>query len=138
MNTPPTEAAVLRGTPGEADRTDLAGRNQVINLQAPGTGEPHLGRWNRYVTLAKHLQEQNIASFVTFKPPFPDAQYKYPDEPYSYRDASWNLIYIEIMMHVVEYALEHAKELCGSTTPEARCSPSAWPASSASPTTPSR
>ncbi len=87
-------------------------------IQAPGAGEVKEGAWNRYVRLGEYLQDRNIASLVNFSPPWPDAQGKYPDEPYSYRDASWNRIYVEGMAHLVEHCLANAEPLCGTKEPE--------------------
>ena len=89
----------------------------IIIINAPGAGEPKDGRNGRYVTIGQELQRQDVGSLVTHAPPQPDAQGKYPDEPYSYRDASWNRIAVESMSHVIDYSLEHAEELCGSSSP---------------------
>ena len=59
-------------------------------LQAPGAGEAKEGAWNRYVRLGETLQARSLATVVTFSPPRPDAQGKYPDEPQSYPNASWD------------------------------------------------
>ncbi len=87
-------------------------------IQAPGAGEMKEGAWNRYVGLGEYLQARNIATLVSFNPPVPDAQFKYPDEPYSYRDASWNRISVESMAHAVEHCLSRVGELCGAEEPE--------------------
>jgi len=87
-------------------------------IQAPGAGEVKEGAANRYVRLGEHLQTRGIATLVSFNPPFPDAQFKYPNEPYSYRDASWSLIYVESMAALVEHCLKEAERLCGATQPE--------------------
>jgi hypothetical protein len=87
-------------------------------IQAPGAGEAKEGAWNRYVRLGAYLQDRNVASLVSFNPPWPDAQGKYPDEPYSYREASWNRIFVEGMMHLVEHCLAKAEPLCGTQEPE--------------------
>lgn len=87
-------------------------------VQAPGTGEVMEGAGNRYVRLAEYLQSQNMATFVTFTPPMPDGQFDHPDEPYSYRGASWNRIYVEGMAHLVEHCLERSEALCGAKDPE--------------------
>jgi hypothetical protein len=89
----------------------------VIIVQAPGAGELKDGRKDRYDTLARHLQGRSVASFVTHNPPRADAQFKYPEEPYSYRDASWNTIAVESMAHVLDYVLEHSEEICGAASP---------------------
>ena len=87
-------------------------------LQAPGAGEVKEGAGNRYVRLGEHLQALGIATLVSFNPPFPDAQFKYSNEPYSYRDASWSLIYVESMAALVEHCVSHAERLCGAPAPE--------------------
>jgi len=89
-----------------------------LMIQAPGAGEAKEGAWNRYVRLGEFLQARNIATLVSFNPPWPDAQGKYPDEPYSYRDASWNRINVEGMAHLVEHCLANAEPLCGPKAPE--------------------
>ena len=87
-------------------------------IQAPGTGEPKEGAGNRFVRLAECLQSRSIATFVTFNPPTPDGQFDHPDEPYSYRGASWNRIYVEGMAYLVEHCLNNAEALCGAKEPE--------------------
>jgi dienelactone hydrolase len=87
-------------------------------IQAPGAGEVKEGAWNRYVRLGEHLQARNISSLVSFNPPWPDAQGKYPDEPYSYRDASWNRIFVEGMANLVAHCLANGESLCGTKEPE--------------------
>ena len=87
-------------------------------IQAPGAGEVKEGAWNRYVRLGENLQTRGLATLVSFNPPWPDAQGKYPDEPYSYRDASWNRIFVEGMAHLVEHCLTNAESLCGTKEPE--------------------
>jgi len=89
----------------------------VIIVNAPGAGEPKDGRADRYMKIGRHLQENGVGTMVTHRAPLPDAQMKYPDEPYSYRDASWNRISVEAMVHVIDYCKEHAEELCGSASP---------------------
>jgi len=87
-------------------------------VQAPGTGEAKEGAGNRYVLLAEPLQSRNIATFVTCNPPMPDGQFDHPDEPYSYRGASWNRIYVEGVASLVEHCLNNAEALCGAKEPE--------------------
>jgi hypothetical protein len=87
-------------------------------IQAPGTSEVKEGARNRYVRLGEHLRDRGLATLVSFHPPRPDAQFKYPHEPYSYRDASWNRIYVESMAHVVEHCVKNAAQLCGATKPD--------------------
>jgi hypothetical protein len=87
-------------------------------IQAPGAGEVKEGAGNRYMRLGEYLQARGIATLVSFNPPWPDAQFKYPNEPYSYRDASWSLIYVEGMASLVEHCLKDAERLCGPCEPE--------------------
>lgn len=87
-------------------------------IQAPGTGERKEGTGNRYVRLGEYLQRQDIATFVAFNPPPPDGQFDHPDEPYSYREASWNRIYVEGMAFLVEHCLARSKDLCGVNDPD--------------------
>ena len=89
----------------------------VIIINAPGAGESKSGRKNRYETLGQYIQEKQIAAFITHNPPKPDAEGKFAGEPYSYQDTSWNLLVIESLANVIEYALEHAEEICGTSTP---------------------
>ncbi len=89
-----------------------------LMIQAPGAGEAKEGAWTRYVRLGEYLRDRNVASMVSFNPPWPDAQGKYPDEPYSYRDASWNRIFVEGTAHLVEHCLANAERLCGTKEPE--------------------
>jgi pimeloyl-ACP methyl ester carboxylesterase len=89
----------------------------IVIINSPGASEAKDGRNNRWDTLAQHLQNQRVGTVVTYNPPLPDARSKYPDEPYSYRGASWNKLVVESLIHVVDYALEHAKSICGSSTP---------------------
>ena len=91
--------------------------SNVIIVNAPGAGEAKDGRGDRYDTIAKHIQARGIAAFVTHAPPHPDAENKFPDEPYSYRDASWNLTVVESLANVIEHVLENAEEICGTATP---------------------
>jgi hypothetical protein len=87
-------------------------------IQAPGTSEVKEGAGSRYVRLGEHLQGRGLATLVSFNPPRPDAQFKYPHEPYSYRDASWNRIYVESMAYLAEHCLKNAAHLCGTAAPE--------------------
>ncbi len=87
-------------------------------IQAPGAGEVKEGAGNRYVRLGEHLKARGIATLVSFNPPTPDAQFKYPNEPYSYRDASWGGIFVQSMASLVEHCLERAERLCGAKEPE--------------------
>ena len=88
-----------------------------IIIHAPGTGESHEGRGGRYVKLGEEFAANGVASLVVFKPPSPDAEYKYRDEPYSYRDASWNRIFIQGMARTVVHCFRLAQDLCGNPQP---------------------
>ena len=87
-------------------------------IQAPGTSEVKEGVGNRYVHLGEFLHARGIATLVSFNPPWPDGQFDHPDEPYSYRGASWNRIYVEGMAHLVEHCLAQGEALCGVSQPE--------------------
>ena len=91
--------------------------SEIIIVNSPGAAEPKDGRNNRWAKVGQYLQEHKIGSVITYNPPAPDAQFKYPTEPYSYRDASWNQIVVESLAHVIDYALENAPDICGSTSP---------------------
>ncbi len=93
-------------------------RSGKLIIQAPGAGEVKEGANNRYVRLGEHLQDRGIATLVSFNPPWPDAQFVYPNEPYSYRDASWSLIFVESMAALVEHCLKEAMRLCGGRESE--------------------
>jgi len=104
--------------PYEAPVIAFPTMSDKLIIQAPGAGEPKEGAGNRYVRLGEHLQARGIATLVSFNPPQPDAQFKYPDEPYSYRDASWNRIYVECMAHLVERCLKNGEKLCRTAAPD--------------------
>lgn len=87
-------------------------------IQAPGAGEEKEGARNRYVRLGEFMQARGLATLVSFNPPWPDAQFRYPGEPYSYQDASWNRIFVETMASVVEHCLRSSQPLCGAQEPE--------------------
>ena len=89
----------------------------VIIVNSPGSGELKDGRENRWKNLGNHLQERGLGTLVTYNAPRPDFQVKLEWEPYSYRGASWNKLVVESLIHVVDYALENAKSICGSSTP---------------------
>jgi len=91
--------------------------SDVIIVIAPGASEPKEGRKNRWATLGRHLQNLSVGTVVTYNPPQPDAQGKFPYEPYSYQDASWNNIVVESLDYVIGYSLEHAAEICRSDSP---------------------
>ena len=124
----PLKTGVLRLTttgylgqtvPYEAPVIAFATTSGRLIIQAPGAGEVKEGAGNRYVRLGERLQARGIATLVSFNPPAPDAQFRYPDEPYSYRDASWSRIFVESMATLVERCLKNATSLCGAAEPEA-------------------
>ncbi|MBM3946438.1 MAG: hypothetical protein FJ315_03425 [SAR202 cluster bacterium] len=104
--------------PYEVPYLIIPSTSRRILIQVPGTGEYREGRRERYIVLGKHLAEKGIASMVSFNVPKPDMQFKYPDEPYSYQDASWNRISIEGLMMVTRRCLENAEAICGAREPE--------------------
>ena len=59
--------------------------SNVIIVISPGASESKDGRMNRWTTLARYMQNLNIGTIVTYNPPQPDAQGKFPHEPYSYQ-----------------------------------------------------
>ncbi len=67
--------------------------------------------------LARHLQEQQIATMVTYNAPRPDRQVQLPWEPYSHQGVSWNQLLVDSLAHVIEFSLERASELCGTDSP---------------------
>lgn len=93
-----------------------ANSDKIIVI-APGAGETKDGRNNRWATLGQYLQSESVGTVVTYHHPQPDAQGKYPDEPYSYKDASWNKLVVESLDYVIEYSLNHSGEICNTVTP---------------------
>ena len=91
--------------------------SHTIIVVSPGSGELKDGRNDRWMTLAKHFQEQRLASLVTYNAPRPDGEVQLPWEPYSYKGASWNGLLMESLAHAVDFALERAEEICGSASP---------------------
>lgn len=89
----------------------------LIVVNSPGSGELKDGRENRWRNLGRHLQERDLVTMVTYNAPRPDFQVQLEWEPYSYRGASWNKLLIESLSHIIEWALENAEQLCGSTSP---------------------
>ena len=67
--------------------------------------------------VARHLQQGDVATMVTYNAPRPDWRVQLPWEPYSHKGASWNQLLVESLAHVVEFSLDRASELCGSTSP---------------------
>ena len=91
--------------------------SRIIIVNSPGSGELKDGREERWMKLARHLQEQQIATMVTYNAPRPDWQVQLPWEPYSHQGVSWNQLLVESLAHVVEFSLERAPELCGTESP---------------------
>ena len=91
--------------------------SHVIIIVSPGSGELKDGRNDRWMKLARHFQEQRLASLVTYNAPRPGGQVQLPWEPYSYKGASWNRLLLESLAHAVEFSLERAHEICGTATP---------------------
>lgn len=89
-----------------------------LMIQAPGAGEAKEGAENRYVRLGEFMQARGIATLASFNPPWPDAQFMFPGEPYSYQEASWNRIFVESMASLVEHCLTNAQRLCGVKEPD--------------------
>ena len=91
--------------------------SEIIIVNSPGSGEFKYGRHERWLKLARHLQERELGTMVTYNAPRPDWQVQLPWEPYSHQGVSWNRLLVESLAHVVEYSLEHASELCGTASP---------------------
>ena len=91
--------------------------SHIIIVNSPGSGEMKDGRHDRWMTLAKHLQERQVATMVTYNAPRPDNQVQLPWEAYSHKGASWNGLLIDSLAYVIEYSLEHAAQLCGTGSP---------------------
>ena len=91
--------------------------SHIIIVNSPGSGELKDGRNDRWMKLAKHFQEQQIGSLVTYNAPRPDGQVQLPWEPYSYKGAGWNRLLLESLAHAVEFSLERAHEICGTASP---------------------
>lgn len=91
--------------------------SKIIIVNSPGSGELKDGRHDRWVKLARHFQERQLATFVTYNAPRPDGQVQLPWEPYSHKGASWNGLLMESLSHAVEFSLKHAPALCGTDSP---------------------
>ena len=89
----------------------------IIIVNSPGSGEFKDGRHDRWMKLARHLQEREVGTMVTYNAPRPDGQVQLPWEPYSHKGASWNRLLVDSLAHVVEFSLENASELCGTVSP---------------------
>jgi len=89
----------------------------IIIVNSPGSGEFKDGRHDRWMKLARHLQEREVGTMVTYNAPRPDGLVQLPWEPYSHKGASWNRLLVDSLAHVVEFSLENASELCGTATP---------------------
>ena len=112
-----TEGYAGQEVPYELPVTAYPSASGVILVNSPGSGELKDGRYNRWANLARELQSRGMLSMVTYNVPRPDAQFVNPTEPYSYRNASWNRILVEGLAHVIDYALERRRQLCGSADP---------------------
>ena len=91
--------------------------SQVIIVNSPGSGEFKDGREDRWMKLARHLQERQMAAMVTYNAPRPDGKVQLEWEPYSHQGVSWNQLLVESLAYAIDWALEHAKELCGTESP---------------------
>jgi hypothetical protein len=87
-------------------------------VNSPGSGELKDGRYGRWDTLARHMQELGLATMVTYNAPRPDFEVQLEWEPYSYKGASWNQLLLESLCHTIDWALERSEELCGSASPD--------------------
>ena len=92
-------------------------KSEVIIVNSPGSGEFKDGRSDRWAKLARHLQERELGTMVTYNAPRPDWQVQLPWEPYSHQGVSWNQLLVESLAHVVEFSLERSVELCGTASP---------------------
>ena len=90
----------------------------VIIINSPGSGEFKDGRHDRWMKLARHLQERQIAGMVTYNAPRPDGQVQLEWEPYSHQGVGWNQLLVESLAHAIDWSLEHAVELCGTDAPD--------------------
>jgi len=59
-------------------------KSGVIIVNSPGSGEFKDGRHDRWMKLARHLQEGDLATMVTYNAPRPAFQVQLPWEPYSH------------------------------------------------------
>ena len=91
--------------------------SNIIIVVSPGSGELKDGRNDRWMKLARHFQEQQLGSLVTYNAPRPDGQVQLPWEAYSYKGASWNRLLLESLAHAIEFSLERSQEICGTGTP---------------------
>ncbi len=92
-------------------------KSGVVIVNSPGSGELKDGRRDRWAKLARHLQEREIGTMVTYNAPRPDGQVQLPWEPYSHKGASWNGLLVDSLAHAVEFSLERASDLCGTDSP---------------------
>ena len=112
-----TEGYSGQEVPYELPVTAYPSNSGFILVNSPGSGELKDGRYNRWANLARELQSRGMLSMVTYNVPRPDAQFVNPTEPYAYQNASWNRILVEGLAHVIDYALERRRQLCGSSNP---------------------
>lgn len=92
--------------------------SEIIIINSPGAGgAANDDRKSRWDILGEYIQQQGIGTFIKYNHPAPDAHFKFPEEPYSHKDTSWNQLVVESLIHVIDYALENSDELCGSPIP---------------------
>ena len=91
--------------------------SDTIIINSPGAGVPNNDRKSRWDILGEYIQQRDIGTFIKYDYPVPDAHWKFPTEPYSHKDASWNQLVVESLIHVIDYAIENSLEICGSETP---------------------
>jgi len=90
---------------------------ETIIINSPGAGVPNNDRKSRWDILGEYIQQQGIGTFIKYDYPIPDAHWKFPTEPYSHKDTSWNQLVVESLLRVIDHALENSLEICGSSTP---------------------
>tara|TARA_Y100000590_G_scaffold45437_2_gene48274 strand:+ start:45735 stop:46499 length:765 start_codon:yes stop_codon:yes gene_type:complete len=93
-------------------------QSDTIIIQAPGAGQVLSGRHNAYQKLGQHLSASNLCAYVSHNAPQPDAQWKFPDEPYSFQDTSWNKLAVESLEHTIDYTIKNAISICRTNTPK--------------------
>ena len=91
--------------------------SKMLLVNSPGSGELKDGREERWKKLALQLQRRGLYTMVTYNAPRPDFEVQLEWEPYSYKGASWNRLLIESLSHTIDWSLENAKGLCGSSAP---------------------
>ena len=113
-----TEGYSGQEVPYELPVTAYPSNSGVILVNSPqARGSSRMAGTTAGPTLARELQSRGMLSMVTYNVPRPDAQFVNPTEPYAYKNASWNRILVEGLAHVIDYALERRRQLCGSSDP---------------------